>query len=289
MNEGFSLHEEILSKAKGLYIEARKIKGELLTGHHKSRIKGRGTDFVELREYTDGDDIRDIDWKFYGRSERLMVKVKEDRGRIDLLLCIDDSHSMDFGKNNKLEYAVRLAGTIGYLGVSQSDRVILKTFSGFPGIPPLPSKEAFFNFFVALAMIKPNCAVKPSKFLKNFEGMSKNLKVIIFTDMLYEEKIDLEVISSFEGVEFDIVHIIAEEERELSQFEGAYFIDPESMEKILIEPYFLNRYYAKAFSDWERRVEEVVTESGGLYVKALTSTPVYETVISYLTKLGARR
>jgi hypothetical protein len=289
MSEELYLQEEILSKAKGLYIEARKIKGELLTGHHKSKIKGKGTDFVELREYTNGDDIRDIDWKFYGRSEKLMVKVKEDKGRIDLLLCIDDSYSMDFGKNNKLEYAVRLAGTIGYLGVSQSDRVILKTFSGFPEVPPSPSKEAFFHFFLALAMIKPRCSTKPLKFLRDFEGMSKNLKAVIFTDMLYEEKIDLEGIASIEGVEFDIIHIIAEEEREIAQYEGAYFVDPESKEKILIEPSLLSKYYAKAFSDWEKNVEKAVTENGGLYIKALTSTPIYETVINYLTKLGAKR
>jgi len=289
MNEQLYLEEEILSKAKGLYIEARKIKGELLTGHHKSKIKGKGTDFAELREYTSGDDIRDIDWKFYGRSEKLMVKVKEDKGRIDLLLCIDDSYSMDFGKNNKLEYAIRLAGTIGYLGVSQADRVILKTFSGFPEIPPFPSKEVFFNFYIALAMIKPNCSTKPVKFLKDLNALSKNIKVIVFSDMLYEEKLALEFLSSFEGVEFDIIHIIADEEREITELEQAFFIDPESNEKILIEPYLLNKYYRKAFSDWENTLEEAVNENGGLYIRTTTSTPIYETVTNYLTGLGTKR
>jgi uncharacterized protein (DUF58 family) len=289
MNEQLHLDEEILSKAKGLYIEARKIKGELLTGHHKSKIKGKGTDFVELREYTNGDDIRDIDWKFYGRSEKLMVKVKEDKGRIDLLLCIDDSYSMDFGKNNKLEYAVRLAGTIGYLGVSQSDRVILKTFSGFPEVPPSPSKEAFFNFFLALAMIKPKCSIKPLKFLRDVNALSKNLKVLLFSDMLYEEKIALEFLSSLEGIEFDIIHIVADEEREIAGFEQAFFKDPEGDEKILVDPHLLNRYYRKAFSDWEKNLEEAVTENGGLYIRTTTSIPIYETVTNYLTRLGTRR
>lgn len=287
MNHQIGFEEEILSKAKGLYLEARKIFGEILTGHHKSRIRGKGTDFVELREYTSQDDIRDIDWKYYGRSEKLMVKVKEDKGRIEVLICVDDSYSMDFGKNNKFEYAIRLAATIGYLGVSQGDRVILKTFSGFPEVPPSPSKDAFFNFYIALAMITPRCSTKPLKFLWDLKPPSRHLKVIVLSDMLYEEKMDLDFFH-FEGVEFDIIHITAEEERELPGFEQSFFKDPEGNEKILIEPNLLKKYYKKAFSEWEKNLEKGVTQNGGLYVDANTSVPIYETVINYLTKLGMK-
>ncbi len=288
MNEELQFEEEILSKAKGLYIEVRRITGGLFTGHHKSRIRGRGTDFIELREYTNGDDIRDIDWKFYGRREKLMVKVKEDKGRIDLLLCVDDSYSMDFGKNNKLDYAVRLAGIIGYLGISQGDRILLKTFSGFPEVPPSPSKDAFFNFFIALSMIKPNCSIKPVRFLEEMNINSKGVKVIVLSDMLYEENMALEFLSSFEGIEYDIIHIIAEEEKEVIGFEQAFFKNPEGDEKILVDPNLLNRYYRKAFTEWEKNLEKTITERGGIYINALTSMPLQETIINYLTKLGKR-
>lgn len=286
----FFVDEEILGRAKGLYLETRKIVGELLFGHHRSRMKGKGTDFLELREYTQGDDPRDMDWKFYGRKEKLMVKVKEDTGRVNVVLCIDDSLSMDFGKNHKLDYAVRLAAAIGYIALLQSDRLLIKTFSGAGDTQPVSSKEWFYEVYIALAGIKPGCRIKPVDFMKNLMLPPGPCKFIVLSDMLYEEKKKAyEFISSFSGAEFDILHIVAEEERTLEGFETAIFKDPEGDGRITVDPSLLRGYYVRAFQEWERELEEAVTENGGFYLRALTTVPLQETLMDYFISLGERR
>src|SRR5215831_8446868 len=79
-----------------------------LGGEHRSRRPSPSTDFVDYRPYHPGDDFRRLDWNVYGRLGSLQVKVTEGRERLDLLLVLDCSSSMDYGEPDKLGVATRL-------------------------------------------------------------------------------------------------------------------------------------------------------------------------------------
>jgi uncharacterized protein (DUF58 family) len=86
-------------------------------------LRGTSIEFADYREYVPGDDPRSIDWNIYGRSDRLVVKLREDQESLAVYVVVDVSRSMDWGIENKLGHARRLAAAIGYVGLCASDTV----------------------------------------------------------------------------------------------------------------------------------------------------------------------
>ena len=124
------LRPHILSKAEALGLKARNIVEGLRVGDHKSPFRGFSVEFVQHREYVPGDDIRHIDWKSYGRSERYTIKQYEQETNFIAHILLDGSRSMLYGDGdaNKLEYAKLLAATLSYVVIRQRDSVGLSVF-----------------------------------------------------------------------------------------------------------------------------------------------------------------
>jgi uncharacterized protein (DUF58 family) len=124
------LKPDVLTKAQALGVKARTVVEGLRVGDHKSPYRGFSVEFVQHREYVPGDDIRHIDWKSYGRSERYTIKQYEQETNFTAHLMLDASKSMLYGEGatNKLEYAKTLAATLTYLIIHQRDCVALDVF-----------------------------------------------------------------------------------------------------------------------------------------------------------------
>src|SRR5205085_5108999 len=101
------LEPDVIARAQALGLKARTLVEGLLVGDHKSPFRGFSVEFVQHREYVPGDDIRHIDWKSYGRSERYTIKQYEQETNFIAHLLLDGSRSMLYGRGatNKLEYA----------------------------------------------------------------------------------------------------------------------------------------------------------------------------------------
>src|SRR3989442_10763764 len=115
------LKSEILSRAEALGTKARMIVEGLRVGIHRSPYRGFSVEFVQHREYVPGDDIRHIDWKGYGRSERYTIKQYEQETNFIGHVLLDASRSMLYGTGaaNKLEFGKLLAATLAYLIIHQ--------------------------------------------------------------------------------------------------------------------------------------------------------------------------
>src|SRR5215208_2504616 len=124
------LHPGVLSRAEALGIKARSIVEGLRVGDHKSPYRGFSVEFVQHREYVPGDDIRHIDWKSYGRSERYTIKQYEQETNFIGHVLLDCSRSMMYGDgdSNKLYFGKLLAATLGYLIIHQRDMVGFRAF-----------------------------------------------------------------------------------------------------------------------------------------------------------------
>src|SRR4051794_25436582 len=124
------LHPQILSRAEALGIKARSIVEGLRVGDHKSPFRGFSVEFVQHREYVPGDDIRHIDWKSYGRSERYTIKQYEQETNFVGHVIVDASRSMLYGEGdaNKLHCAKLLAAALTFLIVHQRDTASLGVF-----------------------------------------------------------------------------------------------------------------------------------------------------------------
>jgi uncharacterized protein (DUF58 family) len=125
------LPKEIASAVKRLEIIARRAVNDQLAGQYQSVFKGRGMDFVDVREYQPGDDIRVIDWNVSARMDSLFVKQFVEERELTVFLLVDASGSQLFGTQNqrKREAAAELAALIAFSAIKNNDRVGLITFT----------------------------------------------------------------------------------------------------------------------------------------------------------------
>jgi uncharacterized protein (DUF58 family) len=124
------LDPQTLARVRSLELKARSVVEGYLSGMHRSPYHGFAVEFAQHREYVPGDDIRHIDWKVYGRSERFYLKQYEQDTNLVCWMLVDASESMKYGSGEmtKFDYACSAAAALAYLIVHQSDSVGLATF-----------------------------------------------------------------------------------------------------------------------------------------------------------------
>jgi uncharacterized protein (DUF58 family) len=126
------LNPQTLSKLQGLDLQARLIVEGYVSGLHKSPYHGFSVEFAEHREYVPGDDLRYVDWKVFGKTDRYYLKQYEEETNFACYLLLDTSESMryksDLAAVSKLEYAQYIAAALAYLVLQQQDAVGVATF-----------------------------------------------------------------------------------------------------------------------------------------------------------------
>src|SRR5262245_13534903 len=127
-----TIEPRTLAKLKGLRLRARHIVEGYVAGLHRSPYHGFSIEFAEHREYAPGDDLRYVDWKVFGRTDKFYLKQYEDETNLIVYLVLDISESMTYqgpdAALSKLEYAQCLAASIAWLVLQQQDAVGLVTF-----------------------------------------------------------------------------------------------------------------------------------------------------------------
>lgn len=126
------LDPQVLARIGGLDLRARLLVRGFLSGMHRSPSHGFSVEFAEHRKYAQGDDLRFLDWKVYGRTDKHYIKEYEMESNLQLLLAVDCSESMGYRSAesawSKFDYATTLAASISYLALRQADSVSLATF-----------------------------------------------------------------------------------------------------------------------------------------------------------------
>ncbi|RME38397.1 MAG: DUF58 domain-containing protein [Planctomycetota bacterium] len=126
------LDPKVLARISGLELRARLIVEGFLSGMHHSPHRGLSVEFADHRAYTQGDDLRHIDWKVYGKTDKYYVKEYEQETNLDVLLAVDASESMAYRSSeaalSKYDYAVSAAAAVAYLTLRQHDAVGLAVF-----------------------------------------------------------------------------------------------------------------------------------------------------------------
>lgn len=131
------LHPEALSQVEGIELRARHMVEGLMTGMHRSPYFGYSVEFAQHRQYAAGDDLRHLDWKVFGRTDKLYLKQYQQETNLDLLLMVDASGSMNYGTNpgrspkqwRKFDHATSLAAVLSYVALQQQDRAGLIVFA----------------------------------------------------------------------------------------------------------------------------------------------------------------
>src|SRR5262245_21581010 len=285
------LHPDVISRAQALGVKARTIVEGLRVGDHKSPYRGFSVEFGQHREYVPGDDIRHIDWKSYGRSERYTIKQYEQETNFAAHILLDASRSMLYGDGptNKLEYAKLLAASLAYLVIHQRDSASLAVFdaawrdrlpaSGQPGhIQTLPH---------TLESVEPREKTSIGPLLHDLaQQVRRRGLVFLISDCFDEVDALLDGLQHlrFQGHEVTVFHVLHPDEVEFP-FSGMIKFDAmeESM-KLRKRPQVIRPAYRRALEKYLKDFQTGCERNQCDYVLMNTSRPLSETLTAYLAR-----
>jgi uncharacterized protein (DUF58 family) len=291
-----SIDPEILSKTSSLKIRARTLVEGFLSGQHKSPHKGASVEFAEYKPYSPGDDIRHIDWKAVGKTDKYHVKQFEQSTNLKCTIMLDSSGSMAYEspnkKNpaaNKMEYSRTLAGALSYLILNQFDAVGLTTFNDktISHIPPRSKPSHFQHIIHDLENIIPSGITRFDKVIDSLsERTSGRGMAIIISDFFAREDNlikSLKLLSS-RGLETILFHIIHPDELFLP-FEGdVVFESLEDDPSVGLDPYDIRDAYHSLMMERIDSFKNNFQSLGIDYVFLDTSQPLDQGLNYYLLK-----
>ncbi len=182
---------QVLSRISNLQLVAKTVVEGFLAGLHRSPYHGFSLDFAEYREYSPGDDIRHVDWKVYGRSDRLYVKKYEGDTNAQLYLLLDVSKSMEFssGRLSKLHYARYLAASLAYLAMQQKDAAGLISFDSdvLSQTPPRTRHGHFFTILRELEHLQKGDRTDISGALEKMAHLIRKRALVVLISDFYQE------------------------------------------------------------------------------------------------------
>ncbi|MEJ2538340.1 MAG: DUF58 domain-containing protein, partial [Calditrichia bacterium] len=187
------LQPEVVSTIKNLELIAKFIVEGFLVGLHKSPYHGFSVEFSEHRQYMPGDNIRDIDWKVYGRTNRFYIKQYEEETNLKAYLILDISGSMGYASNkiSKIQYATYLAAALSYLLIKQRDAVGLATFSDKIHRFLPPKSTSGYLQFILKELNEIKLERQTTNVSETLHELAEKIKrrglIILLTEFLYEE------------------------------------------------------------------------------------------------------
>jgi uncharacterized protein (DUF58 family) len=250
------LKPEILNSVNGLELIARIVVEGFMSGSNKSQAVGPGQEFSQYRSYEPGDDLRQLDWKMYARSERYHIKQADIETNITVKFMIDASHSMAYSENklSKLQYAKVLTAVLAYLTRKQSDTFGLFSVNNksIHVVQPRFEHQQFMRFLNELILIKSEGTWEENKALEHLFNHHGKEMIVFITD-LYDEGQDLlNFISRLKTPRNEVIvfHIMGHHEMELD-YDGSFtFEDLETKTIRQVDTKSQQREYVERVMQW---------------------------------------
>ncbi len=262
------LDAQVLSRLAAVPLFARRPMQGTVSGRHPSPHRGSSVEFAEYRKYVPGDDLRRLDWRAYGRSDRFYVKEFEADTNLRCCFVLDTSGSMDFGSNGttKKQYAQRLAGSLGYLAVQQGDAVGLACVADgvVRNLPPKRSPAHLMTFFDMLEEVEPHGETQLAAVLHELaETIRQRALVVIISDMFVEPEM---LRGCFQHLRFRkhdvaVFHLLDPLELAFDFRRPMRFLDMEGGPAVFAEPNEIADRYHRALRAYLDGLREVVLES----------------------------
>lgn len=246
---------KVLAKLKTLHLRARFVVDGVMIGIHPSRAKGLSAEFEEHREYSQGDDLRRMDWKAYGKFDRYFIKEYRETTNLKTHILLDASASMGYGSDgwSKFDYGATLTASLAYLMLKQQDAVGLILFADKIE-KRIPSRAAHGNLFAILKELEersPKGETRAGSVLQELAGSLKRRGlVILISDLLDDEG---EVIKGLRqirarGNEVIVFHLLDRDELEFPFEKPSLFEDMEEKMKLLTDPRSIRSAYLKTIN-----------------------------------------
>lgn len=256
-----------------------------VSGRHPSPHRGSSVEFAEYRKYVPGDDLRRLDWRAYGRSDRFYVKEFEADTNLRCCLVLDTSGSMDFGSTGitKIEYARRLAGALGYLALLQGDAVGLSCVANgiVRNVPPKRNPAHLTTVFDILEQAQPQNDTQLATVLHELaETIRQRALIVIISDLFVEPELLRSCLQHLHFRKHDVaaLHLLDQQELDFNFRRPMRFIDMEGGPAVFAEPNEIAERYHKVLGEYLTQLKQVMLESAVDYHR-ITIDEDYEKVL----------
>lgn len=307
------LRPNVIAQVARLDLRAKFIVEGFLSGLHASPFQGFSVEFSEHRKYSPGDDLKDLDWNVYAKTDRYYVKKFQAETNVTGHLVMDLSSSMDWcgiremekakvggaqhlpagstiaetERLTKFEYSVCLAAALGYLMIHQQDPVGLVTIADKirDVLPPKSKRTQLGTMLALLANLRPAGQTDLAHGLHQLAAMIRTKSLImIFSDLLTEPAPLLKSLFHLRhrGHEVILFHVLDEAEVEFP-FEGLVeFVDVETNEELQIDAKAMREDYQRGLAEFQRTFKEDAVRAGIDYVPLHTGINFDKALIEYL-------
>jgi len=287
-----------LARYGGLTLVARTVVEGFLTGIHRSPFKGFSVEFAEHRQYYPGDEIRRIDWRAYGKTDRYFVKEFEEETNLKAYLVVDASGSMKYRgrqKLSKFEYAQQVAASLAYLMLAQLDAVGLVVHDTRPRavVPPKTSSKHLLRILQTLEATTPAGETALAPVWHEIAGrhLKRRGMVILLSDC-FDRTEDLgRALQHFRSKNHEVllIHVLAPEELDFPFKRPTKFRSLEvAGYEVVTDARRLREEYLRSFEEYRQALRRKVEDLHIDYLLVRTDEPVDRALGAYLAKRALR-
>jgi uncharacterized protein (DUF58 family) len=294
MPAAFQLNARALGCVEELSLVAQTIVEGFFDGLHRSPFLGYSTEFSAYRPYAQGDNPRHIDWKVWGRTDKLYVKQFEQYTNLRGEIFLDTSASMDFGggEANKFDYARVLAAVLAYLMVRQNDAPGLVLFNekSVRAVPARAHRNHADEIFQALSSAAAGGrTLVDSTLLQQVRELNRNGLAIVISDFFAPEETALELLRGLQIQRQEIIvfQVLAPEELELGYAGEILFEDAESGAQLPVMAEAARKDYQRRLASFCARLERECVQLEADYQRLRTDQPLDYALVAYLERRAA--
>lgn len=295
------LNPDVLARISDLELRARFVVEGVVNGMHASPYQGHSIEFAQHREYVPGDDLRHLDWRVYGKSDRFYIKQYEEETDLRAHLVLDCSASMRYpehpvesGRLTKFEYAATFAASLAYLLTQQQDAVGLLLFDDAvrDEVQPLSNQahlQAIIHHLEQARLDRPTDA--RLSFAQVAGRLRRRSVVVLISDLLAD--VD-DVIAGIERMrqtnhEVIVAHVLDQDERTFPFMDNTLFEGIEAAgTELFVDPQSLRSGYLEALNRHLERIRSACINQRADYLPLSTGEPIDVALRQYLAARSHR-
>jgi uncharacterized protein (DUF58 family) len=279
----------LLSTVEDLELVARGVVEGFKHGLHRSPYLGFSVEFASHREYLPGDDLRHINWKLYGRQDRLYIKQYDAETNLDLHIALDVSGSMQTASPgvSKLRYGIMLAAALAHLSLGQRDAAGMTLFSDrvVHHVKPQSRPDQLFEILYPLTQISEHAASASPQALHEFAELAPRRGMIaLISDFYYDIGELSQCIEHLRHTGHNILlfHVLDPIEHHLPLDGPVRFHDLETGEELVSQAHELRANFAEAVTKWQDEMKRCCLNHDADYIPLVTDSPLDRPLTDYL-------
>lgn len=314
------LNPSLVARLSNMEFKARMVVEGFIAGMHKSPYHGFSVEFAEHRQYMPGDDLKHLDWKILGKTDRYYIKRFEEETNLKSYLLLDISRSMSFrsdslkGMNSKrknffkkmisgaeknttpvydsitkLEYASHLAASLAYLMLMQRDAISLTTYDTKirSYIPPHSTKANLQLILKELSKVDSRNETGTAKCLNEIaDKVKRRGLVIVFSDLFDEQNDVINALKHFRYDKNEVIIFQILDPVELTFLDGnpVTLKDMETNEEMYSQPFAMQKAYQETINEFINKYKTECRKNNIDFVTLSTATPFDTALLNYLNK-----